>query len=135
MKTNTKIWLALTILLAGLSGWFFVRDAVKSVRIAFAEEQTEIFEQMRRKADDALRKEPPDVRQAVSFLEYAYEYYPSGTKQPKGSRLDCVVERARNACVREIIARLRVSTGEDLGDVPDPWIKRYRSRDKDKSGD
>ncbi|MEE8450380.1 MAG: hypothetical protein V3R99_00645 [Thermoguttaceae bacterium] len=125
MRTNTKVLLAIIVLLTLLLGWSFVGDAAKLVRIAFAEEQTQIFEGMREKARDALNEDPPDVQSAVISLQYAYYYYPSGTKQAKGSKLDRVVERARDSCAREIISMLRVSTGEDLGDSPEPWIERY----------
>jgi hypothetical protein len=125
MKTTTKVLLLLIIVLTGLSAWLSVRSAITWVRIAFAEDQTRIFEAMRQKASDSLTEEPPDVREATGCLEYAYHYYPSGTKQVKGSRLDVVVERARKSCVREIIQMLRASTGQDLGDSPDPWIERY----------
>jgi hypothetical protein len=43
----------------------------------------------------------------VTYLEYTLSYYPSGTKQTKDSRLDQVVERARQCAEREIIAILR----------------------------
>ena len=125
MRRNTKILLSIIVLLTGLFGWLFVSFTVQVARIAFAEEQTEIFEDMREQARDALAENSPNVAQAVSYLEYAYGYYPSGTKQEEGSRLDLVVERARKACVREIIGMLRTATGEDLGDSPDPWIEHY----------
>jgi hypothetical protein len=63
----------------------------------------------------------------VSFLEYAPRYYPSGTKQTKGSRLDRLLERARQCAVREIIAILRSRTGEDFGDDPRRWTEGLRA--------
>jgi hypothetical protein len=92
---------------------------LQSVRIALAEEQTAIFDEMRDQARDA----PPS--RAVGYLEYAVSYYPSGTKQATGSRLDRIVERARGSAVREMIAVLRQKTGQDLGDDPQRWIEEY----------
>ena len=65
---------------------------------------------------------------AVEALEYAYSYYPSGTKHPTGSRLDLIVESARARCVREIIALLKSRAEEDLGDSPEDWIAGYPHR-------
>ena len=62
----------------------------------------------------------------VSYLEYALWYYPSGTKQTKGSGLDQVVERARQCAVREIIEILRSRTRKDFGDDPRRWIEGLR---------
>ena len=94
-----------------------------SVQAAFADEQTEIFDDMRVRALQSIA--PPDI---ASHLDYAVRYYPSGTKQPAGSRLDRVVERHRSAVVRDIIAHLRRRTGEDLGDKPEPWIQKYAEK-------
>jgi hypothetical protein len=96
----------------------------QSIRIAFAEEQTAIFDEMRDKARDA------SPSQAIGYLEYALNYYPSGTKQVAGSRLDQVVERARGNAVREMIVALRQKSGKDLGDDPQRWIGEYGDRKK-----
>jgi hypothetical protein len=53
-----------------------------SLRVAFADDQIQIFDEMRTKA---LRSSPSE---AVNHLEYVVSYYPSGTKQISGSRLD-----------------------------------------------
>jgi hypothetical protein len=91
-----------------------------SVRVAFAEEQTAIFEEMREKAASA------DPTKAIGYLEYAVNYYPSGSKQVAGSSLDHMVERARRSAVREMIADLRRKSGEDLGDDPKRWIAHFQ---------
>jgi hypothetical protein len=91
-----------------------------SIQIALADEQTAIFDQMRRQT-----AESPAVD--VSYLEYALWYYPSGTKQTKGSGLDRVVERARQCAVREMIGILRSRTRKDFGDDPRRWIEELRS--------
>lgn len=90
---------------------------------AFADEQTQIFDQMRTQALQSTS--PPDI---AGSLEYAVFYYPSGSKQQAGSRLDRVVERHRMAVVRDIVAHLRRTTGQDLGESPEPWIQKYAQR-------
>jgi hypothetical protein len=89
------------------------------LRTGFARDQIEIFDEMR---SHALQS---DVSDAVSSLRYAISYYPSGTKQIPGSRLDQIVERERSAAIRDIIAYLRTKTGEDLGDTPEGWIEKH----------
>jgi uncharacterized protein YijF (DUF1287 family) len=93
-----------------------LRDAMSSIQIAFAEDQTAIFDLMRRQTQESADAD-------VSYLEYTLWYYPSGTKQTKGSALDRVVERARQSAVREIIAELRSRTNKDFGDDPRRWIE------------
>ncbi len=90
-------------------GFCLFHQVMTHVQIAFADEQTAIFEQMRRRT-----AESPSVD--VGFLEYALSYYPSGTKQAEGSALDRIVERARQSAVREIITSLRDRTDKDFGD-------------------
>jgi len=66
-----------------------------------------------------------DPKGAAECLEYVVGYYPSGTKQERGSRLDCIVERDRAHAIRAIIECLRSKTGEDLGTSPEAWIKKF----------
>jgi len=63
--------------------------------------------------------------QAAECLAYVMNYYPSGTKQTRGSALDDLVERQRERAQQEIIAILRTRTRDDLGQKPEPWIKKY----------
>jgi hypothetical protein len=90
--------------------------------LAFASEQTRIFEEMRTRA---VRS---DVATAAGCLENVVNYYPSGTKQETGSQLDFIVERERTLAVRDIVADLRSKTGENLGENPEAWIKKYAKR-------
>jgi hypothetical protein len=92
---------------------------VTDVQIALADEQTSIFEQM---CKETAGSAAVDVR----YLEYTLWYYPSGTRQTKGSGLDRMVERARQSAVREMIAVLRSRTGKDFGDDPRRWIDGLR---------
>ncbi len=86
----------------------------------FADEQTELFDQMR---SYALNSTTPS--EIAGFLQYIVHYYPSGTKQRAGSRLDRVVERHRAAVVRDIVGHLQRTTGDKLGENPDAWIEKY----------
>jgi hypothetical protein len=63
--------------------------------------------------------------QAAECLAHVVNYYPSGTKQTRGSALDDLVERQRERAQLEIIAILRVRTRDDLGQKPEPWIQKY----------
>jgi hypothetical protein len=105
--------------LAVLCGWLYFQHGLLSLRVAFAFSQIEIIDEMR---TQALKSTPRD---AVAKLDYAVNYYPSGTKQTVGSRLDRLVEAARNRALRDIIGYLRQTTGENLGDDPEPWVKMY----------
>ena len=107
-----------------IAGWLAfaalgVNHIMRSVRGAFAREQIGIFDEARLNASRA------GVRDAAEALSYLVGYYPSGTKQEAGSDLDFCVEYARAAAMREIIGRLRGLTGEDLGERPEPWIRRF----------
>jgi hypothetical protein len=109
----------LIVLLAILLGWQSWNHARLKIEVAFAEEQTRIFEDMRQQA---LGGSPSG---AAGALAYVVNYYPSGTKQREGSRLDKVVEQMRSCTIRDIISQLRQKTGEDLGEKPDAWIEKY----------
>jgi hypothetical protein len=80
---------------------------------------------MAAKAAESLRQSPPDTQAAVGYLEYAHNYYPSGTKQVRGSRLDRIVERSRSLAELRIIQMLRVVTGQELGDDAELWIQKF----------
>jgi len=107
------------LLLAILLGWQTSNYTRLKVEVVFAEEQTRIFDDMRQQA---LGGSLPG---AAESLAYVVTYYPSGSKQHEGSRLDRLVKRARAATTREIILELRQKTGEDLGAKPDAWIEKY----------
>ncbi len=93
-----------------------------TLRVAFADEQIEIFHEMRTQALQG------NASQAAGCLEYVVVYYPSGSKQETGSRLDRIVERERSLAVRDILSFLRSTTGEDLGEDPQLWIQTYATR-------
>ena len=105
------------------SGFLFWSYGYLSLRVAFADDQTQIFDEMRTQALQSTA--PPDIARS---LEYVVNYYASGTKQLAGSELDRVVERHHTAVVRDIIEHLRRTTGQDLGESPEPWIQKYSAR-------
>lgn len=107
------------IILVALSTFLFWNYSWQHIEVAFASEQTRIFEEMRARASES------DPAAAAGYLEYAVRYYPSGSKQRTGSRLDLMVERERSAAVRDIITYLRVKTGQDLGTNAEKWIERF----------
>ena len=120
-----RLTVVLSITCLGLLVWcgfLFWSHAWLRVQVAFAMEQAQIFEDMRAKA---LQSDPAV---AAGCLEYVVWYYPSGTKQPAGSRLDRMVKRERERAVGDIFAHLRARTGDDLGESPSAWIQKYSAR-------
>ena len=120
-----RLTIILGVVCAGLLvlfGSLFWNYGWLKVRVAFASEQIQIFDEMRSRAFQS------DAAEAAGCLEYVVGYYPSGTKQETGSRLDRIVERERTLAARDIVAYLRTKTGEDLGTSPEAWIQKYAKR-------
>lgn len=107
------------LVLYGLLFWSY---GWLKVQVAFASEQTQIFDEMRTRALQS------DAAEAADCLQYVVGYYPSGSKQETGSRLDRMVERERTLAARDIVAYLRTKTGEDLGASPEAWIQKYAKK-------
>jgi len=105
-----------------LCGSLFWNHGWLTIRVAWASEQTKIFNEMRTQALTS------DVAGAVGCLQYVVGYYPSGSKQETGSRLDRMVEQERALAARDIVAYLRTKTGEDLGENPEAWIQKFVKR-------
>ena len=120
-RLSVALGIACFVLLA-LSGWLFWNDGWLTIHVAYASEQAQIFEDMRAKA---LKS---GITEAADCLRYVVFYYPSGTKQEAGSKLDRIVERERDNAARAIISYLRARTNEDLGDDPENWIKKYANK-------
>jgi hypothetical protein len=122
VSNHKRVTIVLVLACLGLlvlCGSLFWSHGVLKLRVALASQQTKIFEDMRSRVLQS------DARGAVECLEYVVRYYPSGTKQETGSRLDRMVERERAAATRDIIAHLRAKTGEELGAAPEAWIEKY----------
>jgi hypothetical protein len=124
-RPTTRQLIAAASVCVVLLGFAFcmVHHVQVGLQIAFADEQTAIFERMRRLTAES------EIADA-GYLGYALSYYPSGTKQAEGSALDRVVERARQSAAREIIAILRLRTAKDFGDEPRRWIEGLRADTK-----
>jgi len=71
-----------------------------------------------------------DLQQAVQSLKSVVEYEP--LKVPADGDLGRALKLVRQGAIREIIARMRTLSGEDLGDDPEPWIKKYYRTDKSR---
>lgn len=110
---------AALLTVAAMAWWLYLP---LFLRVAFADEQTQIFEEMRSQALAG------DATKAAQCLQYVVSYYPAGTKQQEASRLNRIVERSRARATAEIIAHLRAKTGSDLGPAPKPWIQQYATQ-------
>jgi hypothetical protein len=116
-------WLGIVVAIVGglsllaLIAYLLFENAEIHLRVSFAEAQTGIFEEMCQKAETS------DPARAAECLQYVLEYYPSGSKQIHGSKLDQIVERVRAESVLKIIRILRTKTGKDFGDDPKRWIE------------
>ncbi len=132
--SQRREWMIAVLLLALLiavpsCGYQMVTANIQQIQIAFAAEQTAIFDQMVDKARDSLSQTPPDCAQAADCLNYLHFYYPSGTKQTTGTSLDQIVERHRSLCIAEVVRLLREATGEDHGESAELWIERFGKLD------
>ncbi len=102
-----KVILALAVCGIGLLGWW--RYSVIFLHAALAEEQTRFFEEAQ--VEGLTRRTPKEARE---FMEAIRIYYPSGSKQQAGTRLDMVVERARSNAISRLethAARLETESG------------------------
>jgi hypothetical protein len=97
-----------------------VNYAILLARLGLADGQVREFEDSR---VAVLKEESPLA--LAQLLEHTIVYYPSGSKQATGSRLDRMVEVGRADTINHIIARLRVVTGRDLGSDASGWLKEY----------
>jgi hypothetical protein len=122
LKRTFVLGISCVVLLVG-GGLTFWNYGQLRLHASFANEQTQVFDGMwmRTLQSTAL----PEI---AGSLEYVVTYYPSGSKQREGLKLDHVVERYRTAVVREIVAHFRRITGQDLGDNPTPWIQKYGNK-------
>jgi len=87
MKKVTIILSVVAFLLLAVSVLLAFNYGSLKLRVALAHGQIDVFESMRSKAMNSTPAE------AAGYLEYAASYYPSGTKQVPGSRLDVFCRR------------------------------------------
>jgi hypothetical protein len=108
------MFVTLTVCFGGV---YFIRHGLLTVRVAFAEEQLGVFRDMVAKAKGGSQED------CLESLQQTVSYYPSGTKQRKGTKLDTMVEQARRDAVMAIIESLRRVSPTDLGPEPEAWLK------------
>ena len=118
-KIKLVLW-PLILLLCVLAGFFAMKYTTLKLSVAFADGQIRILDEMKASADVTA-----DPHKLSGQLEYVLNYYPSGSKQETGSKLDRVVESARSNAIAAIIDRLRSKTGKDLGNDLGKWLKEY----------
>jgi hypothetical protein len=125
-STGRKVVLSVCVILTVTLAWFAYQFGKVSLEAAFAEEQVRIFYAMR----DQARAASPI--QAVGSLDYAADYYPSGTKQTSGSRLDRLVESVRADVCQQIMGELNNRTGERIETVEGwrEWKSKAEMKDQ-----
>jgi hypothetical protein len=99
-------------------GLVLLRDQARSIQQLYAWGVVSSLEDDRAKA---LKSD--DVPNVASKLYYVVTG--SNTKQTARSYLDQICNLQRASVTRDIISHLRQLTGEDLGPLPQPWIKKY----------
>jgi hypothetical protein len=90
------------------------------LQVALADGQITTFNEIAASGNSAT-----DPRILSGKLEFLLNYYPSGSKQTKGTQLDRIVETARSNSIDRIIIRLRSTTGKDIGNDPQQWLNEY----------
>ena len=121
-KRNTGRMIAISacVILGVAVAWLAYQLGEVTLQAAFAQEQVRVFYAMRDKAQSS------SPVQAVESLEYAADYYPSGTKQTAESRLDRLVEAVRVDVCCQIMGELKTKTGQQIETV-DGW-REWKSK-------
>ena len=125
MTRNRIVMMIVLVLLTGAVVYEAVQRRIQSIEIELARDQCQIFREMADKAAAALLRDPPDTKEVIQCLEYTHNYYPSGTKQCSGSKLDSIVENSRRQAEQRIIDALESATGSDLGNDAEDWIEQF----------
>jgi hypothetical protein len=119
LTAREKLLLSISLVLLITTGWLLWSHLTLKSQTEAARNQIAFFSEM------ASRSMAGQPAQAAECLYYVVTYYPSGTKQTRGSALDDLVEAQRKRAQLEIISVLRARTRDDLGQEPGPWIKKY----------
>jgi len=121
VTSRTQRWLYSSLVLASFLAVFFAAIyTTLKLRVAFADGQVAIF-----RATKVAAATTTDINVLKDQLNYVVNYYPSGSRQVRGTQLDRVVESARSNTIETIIDRLRTTTGRDLGKDPQQWLREY----------
>ena len=111
------------ILLLGLGGVFFAVLLLLPLMACHTEKlYTRIYVHFYEERRLAAVK--GDIQQAAENLKSVAEY--KSLKVPAEGDLGRALKVVRQAAIREIIARMRTLSGDDLGEDPEPWIKKYQ---------
>ena len=109
MKTRVVIFVGFAIAaLCAMSAKLCWDYALISLHVEFARDQVEIFSEALERAERS-----DSVAAMMAERDYISTYYPSGTKQERGSKLDLIVERFRAACLRQIEKRIQDAKGPE----------------------
>jgi hypothetical protein len=68
-----------------------------------------------------------DLSQAAASLKQVVDYW--YTKAPREGHMADILKAFRASVIREIISRMRLLSGEDLGNDPQLWIDKYYRKD------
>ena len=72
-----------------------------------------------------MKAEKGDLLQAASALNEVMAFRPPEWLPLDGSGAGWAVVAFRDATVREVLTRMRLLSGEDLGTDPAAWLKKY----------
>ena len=123
MTTKQKLVTgSIFLLMAFIIGSLFWELFKIKYAVASAVDQIEIYDSM------ALQSNNATVEDIISHLELTVKYYPTGTKQKTGSRLDKIVENNRAKSIEKIIEILKTKTKDNLGSDPEIWIAKYKNK-------
>ncbi len=138
---KTTIWLtALSLVVLALC-WKVYRDNREHrVLSGFVQRYFGLAQFIEQSRANGLNGGTPAV--TATCLKHAAEFeYPGEStvgaeylaSAPQATRycvteLQRMVARERTAAVKDLIAHLRATTGQDLGDDPQPWIKEFANK-------
>ena len=145
---KTTIWLAtLSIVVLGLCWKNYCDSRNHRILSRFAQSFLGLAQFIEQTRDGGLNGATPAV--TATCLKHAVEFeYPDWSNgwpepgsevanqfasAPQGTRycvteLQKMVARERTAAIKDLIAHLRATTGQDLGDDPQKWIKEFANK-------
>ena len=117
--TNYKrLTFFLCVLIVILAGVVWLWLGKWQVQICYERDTWSAVVDFDMRREQALRAEP---KEAVEILDTLVQLPPSQNTNALGR----IIEHERTIVIRDIIAYLRIKTGEDLGDDPAKWISKF----------
>jgi len=114
-------WWFLFVVFAIAAFWYFFHFHWRGAQIGEVAETHNVFRYM---MQDSLRSDDPN--KIVSYLRYAYSYYPAGSKYVRrNSPLAPVIEQGRAQTIAVIVQHLENVTHAGFGCDLDRWIKEF----------